>query len=110
VVLGTVESVTYSPTATITHAENPNLPLDSSLSTDYRIVVSAHLEVVRNSDRKVLWQGNFMNETSYSAPQVTSAGLNTVNPLYNQSARDYNISKMAKDLMSEAHDRITENF
>ncbi len=88
----------------------PHLPQDSVLATEYRILAVVDVELVRISDQKSLWAGRFEGERSYSAPQMTLSTANSVNPLYNQSARYQNIGLMAKDMMSEAHDRMTENF
>jgi hypothetical protein len=68
------------------------------------------VKVVRQADGTELWAGSFSGERTYAAPQVTLAGVNSVDPLYNLSARRQNIDLMANDLMLEAHDRITENF
>ncbi|MNY58066.1 hypothetical protein D3C86_1943590 [compost metagenome] len=68
------------------------------------------MKLVRQADGTELWSGSFSGERTYVAPQVTLAGVNSVNPLYNLSARRQNIDIMANDIMTEAHDRITENF
>lgn len=86
------------------------LPSGSVLASQYRILATTHLKLVRISDRSVLWESHFSGERTYVAPQVNQQGLNTVNPLYNLAARRQNISIMASDMMSEAHDRMTENF
>lgn len=101
---GTIESVTYSP-----QAFGPQIT-GANLATHYQILIRVNLVLRRNSDKSILWQGNFGGERTYMAPQVLAAGINTVNPLYNLSARRQNIEVAAADMMSEAHDRITENF
>jgi TolB-like protein len=104
---GEIASVQYLPGG---KKEGGTLPTGSVLASEYRILVTTRIKLVRVSDRSVLWEGNFSGERTYVAPQVTQAGLNTVNPLYNLSARRQNIEIMATDMMSEAHDRMTENF
>ncbi len=103
---GEIRSIQYLGTGKRTDG----LPTGSVLATSYDIQVVVSVAVRRQSDRSALWQGEFTRTRSYSAPQVTLPGVNTVNPLYNLSARRQNLEILANDLMSEAHDRITENF
>ncbi len=110
VVEGVIESVTYNKSGDLSSDTRADLPLGTVFTSQYQILITANIVLKRNSDKAVLWSGNFTGERSYSAPQVTTAGVNTVNPLYNLSARRQNIERKALDMMSEAHDRITENF
>lgn len=87
-----------------------NLPSDAVLSSEYRLIVYAHLRLRRKSDRQILWEGAFQKEGVYSAPRVGSAVLNSANANYNESIRDQRIQQIAEEMMEEAHDRITENF
>jgi hypothetical protein len=80
------------------------------MASEYRILLVVTVKVVRQADGTELWKGTFNGERTYAAPQVTLAGINSVDPLYNLSARRQNIDVIASDLMLEAHDRITENF
>jgi hypothetical protein len=96
-------------------AETPStgfgtLPEHAQLSKGYRILIDTQIHIRRLSDDKILWSGKFSGETRYAAPQVTEAGINTVNPLYNHSAHHQNIRSLANDMMAEAYDRMTENF
>ncbi len=88
---------------------NP-IPYGTALFHEYRILVTIELSLRRNSDQKVLWSGLFNGERKYDAPIVGSPILNSVNAVYNHSAHYQNIALMAGDMMSEAHDRMTENF
>lgn len=101
---GTIEGVSYSPAGLSTKKTGANL------AAQYQILIRVNLVLRRNSDKSILWQGVFGGERTYVAPQVLASGINTVNPLYNLSARRQNIEVVAADMMSEAHDRITENF
>ncbi|MFN8945677.1 MAG: hypothetical protein ACK5WZ_13760, partial [Pseudobdellovibrionaceae bacterium] len=85
-------------------------PLDTVLAAEYLINLEVSVVLVRAVDGKVLWQSVFRGEKTYYAPQITRAGLNSANPLYNLSSRRQNIDLMALDLMAEAYGRITENF
>lgn len=108
---GVITSVTYAKSGTdLTGDKSTPLPMGAVLATQYQILVTADVTLKRNSDKSVLWTGTFNGERTYQAPQVTTAGVNTVNPLYNLSARRQNIDQIAAEMMSEAHDRMTENF
>lgn len=109
---GNIDSVEYQPGARKTSgdASSPFLPDGTVIATEYRILVKATVRIIRQADGLELWTGQFNGERTYAAPQVTLAGVNSVNPLYNLSARRQNIDVMASDMMAEAHDRMTENF
>lgn len=111
-IVGVIESIQYLPGGKKTFGDSsaPNLPLGTVLATEYRILVTARVAVVRQADNTEIWTGQFSGERTYLAPAVTLAGVNSVNPLYNLSARRQNIDSVASDMMAEAHDRITENF
>ncbi len=104
---GVIETAKYEPGG---KREGGNLPRGVVLASEYRILVNTRIRLLRSTDRSILWEGTFSGERTYVAPQVTQAGLNTVNPLYNLSSRRQNIEIMALNMMSEAHDRMTENF
>lgn len=91
-------------------AELRFLPKNTVLNTGYRVVVEIHIKLIRNSDKTVIWQQNFVNERVFSAPQISVPGINSVNPLYNQSAKIQNVEVLAQEMMREAHDRLTERF
>lgn len=109
---GTVTGVDYvhGPQVTRSSSGFGRLPEGAVLTKEYRVVASVALRLRRKSDDKILWSGVFSGEQRYSAPQVQEAVANTVNPLYNHSARHQTIRGMARDMMSEAHNRMTENF
>lgn len=104
---GSIDSVRYVPVGTVRPA---TLPENARLAAEYRIYIAATLQVRRNADDRVLWNGSVSNERSYLAPQIGTETVNSANALYNQSARLQNIEIMAKDMMTEAYNRMTENF
>jgi hypothetical protein len=106
VIEGEIRSISY----TARPADNLAAPLDTALSGSYALDIAVMVTVRRLSDKSVLWAGEFKRSDSYVAPRVTLAGINTVNPLYNLSARRQKLEGLASDMMAEAHDRITENF
>ncbi len=111
-VIGQIDSVEYLPSSKKQAGSSsaPYLPKGTVLAAEYRLLLTVTVKLVRQADGTELWSGSFAGERTYAAPQVTLAGVNSVNPLYNLSARRQNIDVMASDLMLEAHDRITENF
>lgn len=111
-VVGTIDTIQYLPGAKRVAGDSasPYLPNGTVIASEYRILLTVTVKVVRQADGIELWSGSFSGERTYAAPQVTLAGVNSVNPLYNLSARRQNIDVMAYDIMAEAHDRITENF
>lgn len=111
-VIGQIDSINYLPGSPRKAGDSSSiyLPNGTVIAAEYRILLTVTVRVVRQADGAELWRGSFSGERSYAAPQVTLAGVNSVNPLYNLSARRQNIDVMANDIMSEAHDRITENF
>lgn len=109
-VIGHIDNIQYLPGAKRVAGDSSYLPNGTVIASEYRILLSVTVKVVRQADGIDLWSGSFSGERTYAAPQVTLAGVNSVNPLYNLSARRQNIDVMANDLMVEAHDRITENF
>jgi hypothetical protein len=84
-------------------------PGSRTMFTEYQTRVTIILKAVDKSDKE-LWQGQFMGEKNYKAPQLTVYGLRTANPLYNQNAKRQTIRSIAKDMAFEAISRMTENF
>ena len=108
---GEIVSITYKATSPVQQKDKaPLLPKDAVLATGYRVLVVTKITLLERSTGKVLFNSLFNGESSYAAPQVTIARLNSVDPLYNLSSRRRIIESIAQDLMVEAHDRMTENF
>lgn len=105
---GSVEKIIYDVANQI---NNPLLiPPNTILNSEYRISVYIKLVLRRASDQHILWEQAFNGQKSYLAPKIGLEGLNSANALYNQSARQQNLSEMAGDITAEAHGRLTENF
>lgn len=111
-VIGTIDKIQYLPGAKRLSGDSatPLMPNGTALASEYRILLTVTVRLIKQADSHELWKGSFNGERTYQAPQVTLAGVNSVNPLYNLSARRQNVNLMASDLMLEVHDRITENF
>lgn len=86
------------------------LPDNTVLTSQYRVLTTVSLVLKNSADKKILWQGNVKGERVYPAPQVGLEIVNSVNPLYNHNARIDIIEQMSVDMMTEGHDRLTENF
>ena len=82
----------------------------ASMFTEYLLTVSANLKVRRTRDNKVIWQTYLQNQRGYRGPLLKKDGLRSSNPLYNQSTKSQTMRLLAKDMMAEAFDRLTENF
>lgn len=86
------------------------LPSNTLLITDYRVVVTVDVVIHSLKNDKQIWRGQFKGERAYTAPQVRSPSLNTANALYNTDARTQAMADISYDIMAEAHDRMSENF
>lgn len=86
------------------------LPQDAVLTSEYSLKLHARVYLRRQSDEKVIWQGDFEDQRNYQAPRIGEPVVNSANATYNQSARRTALAGLAEEMMQEAHDRITENF
>ncbi|MCC6137801.1 MAG: hypothetical protein IT287_04165 [Bdellovibrionaceae bacterium] len=113
IVVGTIHTVDFYAKTPIPVRASKDSPdgkaITRSMFTEYQTRVTIVLKAV-DKDNKELWQGQFMGEKNYKAPQLTTYGLRTANPLYNQNARRQTIQAIAKDVAFEAVNRMTENF
>lgn len=109
---GTIKKIEVQPGPAKTNSTGQleSLPDNAVLTTSYRLIMTANIILKRKSDDKTMWEGNFVNETEYFAPQVGTPIVNSANATYNQSARQQKIAALAEEMMAEAHDRMTENF
>lgn len=89
---------------------NEGLPANTVLTTEYRVLVRLRVELISKIDGKKIWEGDFTGERTYTAPQIRANNLNSANALYNQNAREMVVAEISKDVMAEAHDRMSENF
>ncbi len=92
------------------NSTSPDFPVDTVLNTENRITLTVNLRLRRKSDQRIIWEQAFSRERVYSAPRVTLPFINSADPLYNQSSRLQTISRLADEMMEEAHDSLTENF
>lgn len=107
---GSILSVTFTGSASATGSgafpDNPT----ASLFTNYVFNAMTTIKVRRSSDNKVIWTTNVTGTSNYQSSNLTQAGLRSSNPLYNQSSRKQTAKIVAKNMMTEAFDRLTETF
>lgn len=107
-VVGTIESVQYFPSGNTKIGEIGDDQV--VLAADYRVVIVVDLAVKKRGEDLLLWNGKFSGQRTFSAAQIKDPIVNSANPLYNLSARRRNIAELAKDIVAEATDKMTENF
>lgn len=107
VMSGVITSIEIFPAG---RREGGDVPLGAILASEYRILITARVSITRKSDGKLLWSHTSQGERTYVAPQITQSVVNTLNPLYNQSARRLSIEVLSKQMMSETFALMTESF
>lgn len=101
----------YPTAGYTTSAPYPNpLPSRTTLNKTYASQVVVQVTAKKVADNSVLWQGVFNSSRNYSTPLLGTPSLTGASALYNENSRVDTIQKQASDMMSEAHDRFTENF
>ncbi|MCB0370782.1 MAG: hypothetical protein KDD45_15495 [Bdellovibrionales bacterium] len=94
----------------ITSTSTNYLPRGTVLTTSYNLTMIINLKLVKIATHEVLWQSRFVSTRAYTASQVTVAGINSVNPIYNQSAKRFVIEGLSSELSNQIHNNLTENF
>lgn len=112
VLMGFIDAIQTinGPAVTNKASQLSNLPDQTVLITEYRLLVKTHIILKRKSDDKIMWQGTFTNEKVYTPPRIGLDIVNSANATYNQSVKMETIAQLAEEMMAEAHDRMTENF
>ncbi len=108
--LNSVELIKGSEVSRDTGGNFAELPEGATLAREYRVIVRSTILLRKTSDMSVLWTSSFTGERRYPAAIVTRQVINTVNPLYNQNAQIESIRIVARDLVAEAFEQMTENF
>lgn len=105
---GTIQRINVTGQAPV--LGRPDMPLGTTLWSQYVLEMTVQVTLVRNSDQVKLWEGSFTRSTTYQAPLLLREAINSSNPIYNLSARRKNLAAMADILVAEAYDRMTEGF
>lgn len=90
-------------------SSNP-LPIKTTLNKTYTSQVVVQVTAKKVADNSILWQGVFTSSRNYAAPLLGTPSVTGASALYNENSRVETVQKQAQDMMSEAHDRFTENF
>lgn len=86
------------------------LPTGTVLATTYNMTIILTLKLVKTSTLETLWQSQFSGSRAMNASLVTIAGVNSVNPIYNQNAKRLVLESVVADLSNQIHNNLTENF
>lgn len=107
---GQIDSLNYASIA-IKESDPKNLlPTGTVLATTYNMTVVLTVKLVKTGTAEVLWQSQFTSSRPMNASQVTIAGVNSVNPIYNQNAKRLVLENVAYELSNQIHNNLTENF
>lgn len=94
-----------------TAADSSNyLPKGTVLGTTYNLTMLVSLRLMKTNSSKILWQSQFSISRPVKTAQVTIAGVNSVNSIYNQSAKQQILELMATELSNQIHSNLTEQF
>lgn len=107
---GTVVQVNYEVGGSVTNESLTTLPANTVLNSSYAMTLTVQLNLRRVSDQSIIWSGQFSGTRTVWAAQIGTSGLNSANPIYDYSAKQYAISELSKTMMAEAYSRMTEGF
>jgi len=82
----------------------------ASYFSTYGMSVVTNLKVTRSRDKQLIWQSSVTGRKSFQAALLKKQGVRSSNVLYNQARKKQTIKLIAKEMMSDAFDRLTENF
>lgn len=106
----TNSAIASAPSSAASVRRVPLLPPKTLLTIEYRVRVQVKVLLRKNSDDTILWQKTLAHEETYPAPQIGLETVNTSNPLYNYSARNKTLEKIAKNMMVGVHKQMLEDF
>ena len=108
---GQIETLKYDPASSVIEYDpNKTLPIGTVLTSGYIMNVLLTVKLVKTATAEVLWQSQFTSTRQMTASQVTYAGINSVNPIYNQNAKRIILESVAYELSNQIHNNLTENF
>lgn len=82
----------------------------ASYFTAYVVQVAVNLRAIRSRDKQMIWQTTLSGSKGFQASRLKRQGLRSSNVLYNEARKKQTIKLVAKEMMSDAFDRLTENF
>lgn len=107
---GQIDTLKFDSMAIKESDNNNHLPIGTVLATSYNMTVILNVKLVRTGTSEVLWQSQFTGSRPMNASQVTIAGVNSINPIYNQNAKRMVLENVANELSNQIHNNLTENF
>ncbi len=109
---GQIDALRYEPNVNNIKESDANnfLPTGAVLATAYNMTLLLTIKLVKTATSEVLWESHFTGSRSMPSSQVTIAGVNSVNPTYNQNARRLVLESVAYELSNQVHNNLTENF
>lgn len=107
---GQIDTLKFDSMAIKESDSNNHLPTGTVLATSYNMTVILTVKLVRTGTSEVLWQSKFTGSRPMNASQVTIAGVNSINPIYNQNAKRMVLENVANELGNQIHNNLTENF
>ncbi|MCJ8277713.1 MAG: LptE family protein [Bdellovibrionales bacterium] len=116
IISGTILTANSAGTASVPtfyktdHANQTAYSYNASMFLEYLLTVSANVQAKRSRDDKVIWQTYLQHQKNYRGSQIKKDGLRSSNALYNQSAKKQTMKLVAREMMAEVFDRLTENF
>ncbi len=85
-------------------------PYSASFFTAYSINIAVNLRAVRSRDKQLVWQSTFSGSEAFQSARLKRQGVRSSNVLYNEARKKQTIKLIAQQMMSDAFDRLTENF
>ncbi len=107
---GSVIKISHDPQGTVTPSEKTELPDNTILNLNYKTSVIVEIRLRRVTDKRVVWSSVFTGEKTTPAAQIGGSDLNSSNPVYDYSAKNYSLRVLSKQVMEEAFTRMTEAF
>lgn len=93
-----------------TPSERTSTNYTASFFTSYSVTIVANLKAVRSRDEQTIWQTSVRGLKSFQGARLKKQGVRSSNVLYNQARKKQTIKLIAREMMSDAFDRLTENF
>lgn len=91
-------------------ATRSSIEYSASYFTSSSIRISVNLRAIRSRDKQLIWQTTVSGADSFQSARLKLQGIRSSNVLYNEARKKETIKLIAERMMSDAFDRMTENF
>jgi hypothetical protein len=78
--------------------------------SSYTVRVSVNIKAIRSRDKQLIWQTTQTGAETFQGSRLKRQGLRSSNVLYNQARKKETVKTIARDMMNDVFDRLTENF